>query len=87
VQIVDIYPSIVNPSAPRVNIDYSLAGETHATLTVYDVLGREERVLVNEYSTSGDHSVVGDVSGLPPGQHYLVLTADGFSVTKPFTIE
>jgi len=86
-QINDIYPSIVMTSAPRVNVDYSLAGDTHATLSVYDVLGREEKVLVNEYASKGNHSIVGDITGLTPGQHYVVLTADGFSITKPLTIE
>ena len=86
-QIKDIYPSIVMTSTPRLNVDYSLASDTHATMTVYDVLGREERVLVNEYAIKGDHSIVADLSGLGSGQHYIVLTADGFSVTKPLTIE
>jgi hypothetical protein len=86
-KIVDIYPSIVMTSAGRLNVDYSVAGGSQATLAVYDVLGREERVFLNEYSTAGDHSIAVDVSGLGHGQHYLVLTANGFSATKPLTIE
>jgi len=85
--IKDIYPSIVMSSAARMNVDYSLATDTHATLTVFDILGREERVLVNEFTSKGDHSMVADLSGISRGQHYLVLTADGFSTTKPLTIE
>jgi len=86
-QINDIYPNIAMTSAPRVNLDYSLADDTRAKLTIFDVLGREERVLFNDYTSKGEHSIVGNLSGLAPGQHYIVLTADGFSTTKPVTIE
>ncbi len=87
VAISAVYPSIITTSAPRTNVDYTLPSDEQATLAVYDVLGRQERVLVNQFVSSGDHELNADLSGLVAGQHYLVLTSGGTSVTKPFIIE
>jgi hypothetical protein len=87
VAIKDIYPSIVTSVASaRMNIDYTFSQDMHAKISVFDVLGRQEKVPLNEYTLAGDHSLSADLSGLGPGQHYVVLTGDGYSVTKPFTI-
>ncbi len=87
VAISSVYPSMVTTSAPRTNVDYSLPGNEQATLAVYDVLGRQERMLVNQFVTVGTHELNADLSGIVAGQHYLVLTAGGTSVTKPIVIE
>ncbi len=87
IAISAIYPSIVNVSAPRTTVDYTLSGSEQATLEVYDVLGREEKVLVNQYATQGAHEIAADLSGLIAGQYYMVLTAGGTSVTKSFVIQ
>jgi photosystem II stability/assembly factor-like uncharacterized protein len=87
ISIGAVYPSVITISAPRSNIDYSLPGGEQATLAVYDILGREERMLVNDFATQGAHEISADFSGLAAGRHYLVLTAGGSSVTKPIIIE
>ena len=87
VAISSIYPSVVPSGSARSTIDYTLANNDQVTVGVYDVLGRQEQMLVNEYDTKGDHQITADLSGLAPGQHYVVLTSNGVSVTKPITIE
>ncbi|MFI5201925.1 MAG: T9SS type A sorting domain-containing protein, partial [Candidatus Kapaibacterium sp.] len=82
-----IYPSVVSSAAARSTIDYTIANDDQATVAVYDILGRQERMLVNQFDTKGDHQVSADLSGLAPGQHYVVLTSGGVSVTKPITVE
>jgi hypothetical protein len=82
-----IYPSVVTSAAPRSMIDYTVANNDQMTLALYDVLGRQERMLVNQFATKGEHEVAADLSGLAPGQHYVVLVSGGVSVTKPITIE
>ena len=82
-----IYPSIVSESAPRTKVDYSIQSGELATLAVYDALGRQARLVVNEFSTQGQHEVAADLSGLTSGNYYMVLTAGGTSITKPFVIE
>jgi hypothetical protein len=85
--IQSIYPNPVNVSRAQSTVKFSVADDAHATMAVYDVLGREERVLLNEWSVKGDHQAVVDLSGLPAGQHYIVLTAAGTSITRPITVE
>lgn len=85
--ITAVYPSIIMTSTPSTTVDYTVSTTEQATLAVYDVLGRQERVLVNQFVTPGDHQLAADLSGLATGQHYLMLTAGGTSVTKPIVIE
>jgi hypothetical protein len=51
-------------------------------LTVYDVLGREVAVLVNERKPAGDHTVKFDGSGLATGVHLCRLMTGSFVQTK-----
>ena len=87
VAITAVYPSIITTSAARTNVDYTLPSGEQTTLAVYDVLGRQERMLVNEWASQGTHEISADLTGLATGQHYLVLTSNGMSVTKPIVIE
>ncbi len=87
IAITAVYPSIITTSSSWSNVDYTLPTGEQTTLAVYDVLGREERMLVNEFATGGNHELNADFSRLAPGQHYLVLTAGGSSVTKPIIIQ
>ncbi len=82
-----VYPSVITTSSPRTNVDYTLPSGEQSTLILYDVLGRQERVLVNQFASQGDHEFVADLSGIAAGQYYLVLTAGGTSVTKSIVIE
>jgi len=85
--ITAIYPSVISSNSMTTHVDYSITGTGQATLEIYDVLGRQERVLVNSFEPGGEHEIQADLTGLAPGQHYLVLTSGGRSVTKPITIE
>ncbi len=82
-----VYPNPVSSVTATSSINYSVANDSHATLSVYDLLGREERVLLNEWVSKGEHQAVANLSGLPIGEHYMVLNSGGTSVTKPITIQ
>ncbi|HWF44026.1 MAG TPA: T9SS type A sorting domain-containing protein [Candidatus Kapabacteria bacterium] len=85
--IAAIYPNPISTSSARSTVKFSVAANAHTTLAVYDVLGHEEKMLMNDWTQQGEHDLTVDLSGLPAGQHYIVLTADGSSVTKAVTIE
>ena len=85
-----IYPNPVQrslSSIARPTIQFSISGDSRTIMGIYDVLGREERTILNDWLTKGDHETTADISGLPAGQHYIMLTSGGTSVTKPLTIE
>ena len=55
---------------------------SHVTLSVYDMLGREVAVLVNERREAGVHEVKFDGSGLSSGVYFYRLTAGTFVETR-----
>jgi hypothetical protein len=52
------------------------------TLSVYDILGREVSVLVNERRDAGVHEVRFDALGLSSGVYFHSLVAGGYVATK-----
>ncbi len=60
----EAYP---NPFNPTTTIQYDLAGAGFVTLKIYDVLGREVAVLVQEYQKAGWYTVMFNAERLPMG--------------------
>jgi hypothetical protein len=72
-----------NPFNPRTGIRFQVPGVSDVRLSVYDLLGREVAVLVDERKEAGSFQVGFDGSGLPSGMYFYQLRArDG---TKEFT--
>jgi hypothetical protein len=64
-----------NPFNPVTTIRYQLPVNSHVTLKVFDVLGREVATLVNENKNSGSYEVEFDGSKLPSGVYFYRLHA------------
>jgi hypothetical protein len=75
----DNYP---NPFNPSTTISFELPKPSDVRLSVYDVLGREVSVLVNERKGVGVHKVKFDASGLPSGAYFCRLRAGDFMATR-----
>jgi hypothetical protein len=71
-----------NPFNPATRIEYSLPEVSNVKLTVFDILGNEISVLLNEEMQSGDHFVNFDASGLANGIYMYKLDAGNFVQTK-----
>jgi WD40 repeat protein len=67
-----------NPFNPTTEIRYQVSGISNVTLAVYDLLGREVAVLVNERKTAGSYSVRFDGSGLASGVYFYRMQAGDF---------
>ena len=74
--------TIPNPFNPHTVISYRLPAAGHATLTVYDGLGRTVKTLVNGRQDAGVHDVIFDGAGLAAGVYYYRLQAGGHQATK-----
>jgi hypothetical protein len=68
-----------NPFNPATTISYELPEETRVTLTVFDLLGREVAVLVDEVQKPGVRSASWTATGAASGVYYYRLTAGGFT--------
>ncbi|MEW6507707.1 MAG: T9SS type A sorting domain-containing protein [Bacteroidota bacterium] len=69
-----------NPFNPTTTIRFSLPQSGHVTLKVYDILGREVAILVDEYKRPGRYSSTFYTlrSTLPSGVYFYQLTAGNF---------
>ncbi len=85
------YPNPFNPST-KINFNIPLSGRgsegrgVFTQLTVYDILGNETAVLVNENLSAGTYSVDFNASSLPSGIYFYRLKAGGFTGTKKLTL-
>jgi hypothetical protein len=71
-----------NPFNPTTVISYQLPVAGGVKLAVYDVLGCEVAVLVNETEMPGSHEVKFDAIGLSSGVYFYRLKAGDFVETK-----
>jgi hypothetical protein len=78
-QLGQNYP---NPFNPETSLEFWVSSSELVRLTIYDVLGREVAVLVNEGKKPGAYRVRWDGHGFPSGLYYYRLQAGGFVETK-----
>ena len=71
-----------NPFNPTTEIQFSMANEGMAALTVYDMLGREVAVLLNDRLSAGSHSVRFDAGNLPSGMYIYTLNSGGQTISN-----
>lgn len=70
-------PNYPNPFNPATTISFQLPKGGPVTLKVFDVLGREVAVLVNEERMAGMHTVHFNAAALPSGTYLYRLQANG----------
>ncbi len=87
----ELYQNYPNPFNPSTTIRYSIPASKQNTdlrvkLKVYDILGNEVAVLVDENQSPGNYSVTFDASsaagGLNSGIYFYSLTTGNYSATK-----
>jgi len=80
---VNVYP---NPVRDRATIEFAFTATSHATLTLYDVLGRRVAVSASRAYPAGQHSVEWDLVHLPGGVYFFHLTTDKETQTIPLVV-
>jgi len=70
-----------NPFNPTTVISYELPVTSSVKLIVYDMLGREVAVLVNEQMLAGTHTAMWDAQGMPSGVYFYRITAGNYVST------
>jgi hypothetical protein len=66
-----------NPFNPSTKISYTLAAKGMTRLSVFDLLGREVAVLVNEVQNAGSHDVTFIPNNLSSGVYFYKLMNSG----------
>jgi len=75
-----------NPFNPTTTITYQIPELSFVTLKVYDVLGNEIAILVNEEKPAGIYEVEFGGTGLPSGTYFYRLNAGNFVETKKLVL-
>jgi hypothetical protein len=76
-----------NPFNSSVNIPYTLPSESNIKITIYDILGREAALLLNQEKTAGNHIVHWNGKNMnnitsPSGIYFVRMEAGSFSQTQ-----
>lgn len=71
-----------NPFNPSTNIRVDIVKDSKVNLTVYDMLGREVAVLINQQLKPGTYKVDWNAANYPSGIYFYKLVSNEFSQTK-----
>jgi len=71
-----------NPFNPSTKINYKIAQSEFVNLSIYNVLGKEVAVLVNEIQSPGTYSIVFFADNLPGGVYFYKLETQNFVQTS-----
>ncbi len=71
-----------NPFNPLTKIRFSLPHAGNVRLTVFDALGKEIKLLVNENLQAGIYETDLDAANIPSGVYFYRIEADGYTETK-----
>jgi hypothetical protein len=71
-----------NPFNPVTRIKFSLPQAEFVELKVYDILGNEIALIVNEFKAAGYHEVSFKSTSLPSGLYFYSIQAGGNSFVK-----
>ena len=77
-----LYDNYPNPFNPSTTLRYYLPEASLISIKIYDTVGKNVAVLVNEVKTAGTHQIEFNAVGLSSGIYYYSIQAGTFSETK-----
>jgi hypothetical protein len=75
-----------NPFNPKSNIKFQIAKSGDVKLVIFDVLGREAAILVNEKLNPGTYEVAWDAGSYPSGVYFYKLFTHDYSKTRKMVL-
>ncbi len=84
--VYSLHQNYPNPFNPSTTIGFDLPEAQRVKLVVYNILGEEVKVVVDEYVEAGIHSRSVQFMGLPSGVYLYRITAGRFSESKKLLV-
>lgn len=81
-----LLPNIPNPFNPSTLIPFTLADDSHVTVSIYDAAGRLVTELVDDYLSAGDHQARWDAADAASGVYICRLTAGNTVYARKMTL-
>lgn len=75
-----------NPFNPVTNITYSISTNTHVSIKVYDITGKEITILVNENKAPGHYSISFNGTYLSSGFYFYIMKAGDYTEMKKMSL-
>ena len=83
-RLLQNYP---NPFNPATKIDYQLPADSRVSLIIYDISGREIKVLINnEFKKAGYYTTLFNAGGLSSGVYFYRIIAEGSTGQSNYTL-
>jgi hypothetical protein len=82
----ELFDNFPNPFNPDTKIRFEIPSPAQVNISIYDILGREVRRLVNSKLAAGKYEVVFDSADLPSGVYFYRLTSGDFTQTKKMVL-
>ncbi|MCX7833599.1 MAG: M20/M25/M40 family metallo-hydrolase [Ignavibacteria bacterium] len=81
-----LFQNYPNPFNPTTTIKFHLPKSDFVKLIIYDILGREIEVLVNEFKSAGEYIVLYNASSLPSGLYFYRIITSEFNDVRKFVL-
>ncbi|MCI0449167.1 MAG: T9SS type A sorting domain-containing protein [Chlorobi bacterium] len=78
----NLYQNYPNPFNPSAKIRFDVPNNRNVTLKIYNSLGKEVNILINQSLSSGTYETFWNAQNQPSGVYFYKLTAGDYSVTK-----
>ena len=85
-QSFTLHQNYPNPFNPSTSIKFELSEASDVKLAVYDMLGRENEVLINQYLSPGSYTFSFSGSNLSSGIYFYELKAGSYRDIKKMTL-
>ena len=77
-----LHQNYPNPFNPTTNIKFDVGQSSIVKIALYDILGREVLVPVNEYMNAGTYEISISLSNLSSGLYFYKMTSGSFTDIK-----
>jgi hypothetical protein len=81
-----LHQNYPNPFNPVTTIRYDLPIQTEAKLTIYNVLGQEVNILLNQTMNAGSHTIKWNAANLSSGIYFYRLETPEKQITKKLVV-
>ena len=82
-QLMQNYP---NPFNPETEISFSIPEENSITLIIYNSIGEQISVLLDEVMKAGYHNIKWDASNYPSGIYYYRLVSPKETISRKMVL-
>lgn len=87
IESITLHQNYPNPFGKSTTLSYTLPHDTHARLSVFNILGQELTTLVDGYQTAGHHSVQFKPASLPNGLYIYRLQLQNSVLFKTMLLQ